>query len=77
MADRMLMGLIDIYGVGLIHPRREERNEEQIVKKGLSNKRWIVGSKLWFVLNHVGLIIDWDVVTANVYEGSDPVSCYN
>jgi hypothetical protein len=36
----------------------------------LSNKRWIVGGKLCFILNHIGLITDWDVDTANVYDGS-------
>jgi hypothetical protein len=52
-------------------PRREGRNEQQIGKKGLSNKRWIEGGKLCFVLNHVGLIVGWDVATANVYDGSE------
>jgi hypothetical protein len=36
----------------------------------LSNKRWIVGGKLCLLLNHIGLIVDWDVNTANVYDGS-------
>jgi len=66
------MGLIDTYGIELIHPRREGRSEKQIGKKGLSNKRWIVGGKLCFVLNPIGLIVDWDVSTAtNVYDGSE------
>jgi hypothetical protein len=62
--------LIDIYGIELLHPRREGRSERQIGKKGLSNRRWIVGGKLCFVLNHLGLIVDWEVATANVYDGS-------
>ncbi|MGD9092765.1 MAG: hypothetical protein PVF74_07940 [Anaerolineales bacterium] len=37
----------------------------------MSNKRWIEGGKLCFVLNHVGLIVGWDVATANVYDGSE------
>jgi hypothetical protein len=37
-------------------------------KKGLSNKRWIVGGKLCFVLNHLGLFVDWDLDTAKVYD---------
>jgi hypothetical protein len=36
----------------------------------LSNRRWIVGGKLCFVLNHLGLIVDWEVDTANLYDGS-------
>ena len=71
MADPSLLGLIDTYGIELLHPRREGRSEQQIGKKGLSNRRWIVGGKLCFVLNHLGLIVDWDVDTANVYDGSN------
>ena len=70
MADPTLIGLMDTYGIELIHPRREGRTTRQIGKKGLSNKRWIVGGKLCFVLNHIGLIVDWDVDTANVWDGS-------
>ena len=70
MADPTLIGLMDTYGIELIHPRREGRSPQQIGRKGLSNKRWIVGGKLCFVLNHIGLIVDWDVDTANVWDGS-------
>ena len=70
MADHTLIGLMDTYGIELIHPRREGRSKKQIGKKGLSNKRWIVGGKLCFVLNHIGLVVDWDMDTANVYDGT-------
>jgi hypothetical protein len=70
MAEHSLIGLVDSYGIELIHPRREGRSEQQIGKKGLSNKRWIVGGKLCYVLNHLGLIVDWDVDTANVHDGT-------
>ena len=33
----------------------------------LPRGRWIVGGKLCFVLNHLRLIVDWDVDTANVF----------
>jgi hypothetical protein len=69
-ADPSLLGLIDSYGIELLHPRREGRSQRQIGKKGLSNRRWIIGGKLCFVLNHLGLVVDWDVDTANVYDGS-------
>lgn len=71
MADPTIIGVIDSSGIELIHPRREGRSKKQIGKKGLSNKRWIVGGKLCFVLNHIGLIVDWAVSTANVYDGSE------
>lgn len=70
MAEPSLIGMIDTYGIELIHPRREGRSPGQIGKKGLSNKRWIVGGKLCLLLNHLGLIVDWDCDTANVYDGA-------
>ena len=70
MADPSLIGVIDSYGIELIHPRREGRSPKQIGKKGLSNQRWIVGGKLCLLLNHLGLIVAWDVDTASVYDGS-------
>jgi hypothetical protein len=70
MAEPSMIGVVDTYGIELIHPRREGRSKQQIGKKGLSNKRWIVGGKLCLLLNHLGLIIDWDCDTANVYDGS-------
>lgn len=70
LADPSLLGLIDSYGIELIHPRREGRSVRQIGKKGVSNQRWIVGGKLCFVLNHLGLFVDWDLDTANVYDGA-------
>lgn len=69
-AQPTLIGVADTYGIELIHPRREGRSEAQIGKKGISNQRWIVGGKLCFVLNHLGLVVDWDCATANVYDGS-------
>jgi hypothetical protein len=70
LAEPSLLGLADSYGIELIHPRREGRSPRQIGRKGQSNWRWIVGVKLAFVLNHLGLIVDWDCDTANVYDGS-------
>ncbi len=70
MADHSLIGVVDTYGIELIHPCREGRSDQQIGRKGVSNQRWIVGGKLCFLLNNLGLIVDWDVDTANVYDGS-------
>ena len=70
MAEPSLIGVIDTYGIELVHPRREGRSEQQIGRKGVSNQRWIVGGKLCLLLNHLGLIVDWDCDTANVYDGS-------
>ena len=66
MADPTVIGVIDTYGIELIHPIREGRSEKQIGKKGKSNHRWIVGGKLCLLLNKFGLVVDWDCDTANV-----------
>lgn len=68
MAAPSLIGLLDSYGIELIHPRREGRSKRQIGRKGTSNLRWIVGGKLAVLLNHLGLVVAWDC--ANVYDGS-------
>jgi hypothetical protein len=70
MAAPSLIGVIDSYGIELLHPRREGRSDKQIGKKGKSNQRWIVGGKLCFVLDHLGRIVDWACDTANVYDGT-------
>jgi hypothetical protein len=70
LASPSLIGVIDTYGIELLHPIREGRSERQIGRKGKSNHRWIVGGKLCFLLNHLGLVVSWDCDTANVYDGS-------
>jgi hypothetical protein len=69
LADPSLLGVIDSYGIALLHPIREGRIKQQIGKKGISNHRWIVGGKLCYLLNHLGLIVAWMCDTANVYDG--------
>lgn len=66
LADPTVLGVIDAYGVELIHPIREGRSPSQIGKKGLSNHRWIVGGKLCLLLNQWGLVVAWACDTANV-----------
>jgi hypothetical protein len=66
LADPSLLGVADTYGVELLHPRREGRSAQQLGAKGTSNWRWIVGAKLGFVLNHLGLVCAWDCDWASV-----------
>ena len=68
MADPTVLGVIDTYGIELVHPIREGRSPKQIGKKGVSNHRWIVGGKLCLLLNQQGRIVDWDCATANVHD---------
>jgi hypothetical protein len=70
LAAPSLIGLADSLGIELIHPRRAGRSGGQIGRKGSSNWRWIVGVKVCVVLNHLGLVVNWDCDSANVYEGS-------
>jgi hypothetical protein len=60
-----VLGVIDTYGIELIHPMREGRSPQQIGRKGLSNHRWIVGATLCLLLNQWGVSVAWECATAN------------
>jgi len=66
LAEPTILGVIDTYGIELIHPIREGRSPKQIGVKGKSNYRWIVGCKLCLMLNNLGLVVGWGCDTANV-----------
>ena len=68
LARPTLLGVIDTYGVALIHPYREGRSARQIGKQGRSNHRWMVGGKLCLLLNQWGLVVGWDAGTANQHD---------
>src|SRR5207244_1906487 len=70
LAVPTVLGVIDTYGMELIHPIREGRSPHQIGRKGLSNHRWIVGGKLCLLLNQWGLIVAWACATANVTDNT-------
>ena len=40
MAEPTVLGVIDSYGIELIHPSREDRSKRRYGRKGLSNRRW-------------------------------------
>jgi len=66
LGEPSLLGVVDSFGIELIHPYREGRSPQQVGRKGLSNHRWIVGAKLCVVLNHLGLPVSWGCGTANL-----------
>ncbi len=68
LAAPSILGVIDAYGIELIHPIREGRTSHQIGKKGVSNHRWIVGGKLCLLLKQDGLVVAWACATANVHD---------
>ena len=70
LAAPTVLGVIDMYGIELIHPIREGRSPQQVGRKGVSNHRWIVGGKLCLVLNQWGLVVAWACATANVADST-------
>lgn len=70
LAQPTVLGVADSYGIELLHPVRECHRRPHLGKKGLSNKRWIVGGKLALILNHLGLVVAWDCDTANVHDAT-------
>jgi hypothetical protein len=68
LARPTLLGIIDSFGIELIHPVREGRSPRQIGRKGLSNHRWIVGGKLCLVVNHLVGITGWAWAPANAHD---------
>src|SRR5256884_4215053 len=70
LAAPTVLGVLDTYGIELIHPMREGRSPEQIGRTGLSNHRWIVGGKLCLLLNQYGLVVAWACDTANVADNT-------
>lgn len=68
LAAPTLLGVIDTYGIELLHPRRYGRSRTPWGRKGISNHRWIVGGKLCLLLNRLGLIGGWSCGPATVYD---------
>ena len=66
LAQPSMLSIIDTYGIEVIHLRREDWSDRQLGRKGTSNRRWIVGVKAAFLVNHRGAIIDWAWGTANL-----------
>ncbi len=68
LAGPTVLGVADSYGIELLHPMREGRSAQQIGRKGKSNHRWIVGGKLAYLVNQLGVIVAWDCGTANLHD---------
>ncbi|MFO1423132.1 MAG: hypothetical protein U1F70_05690 [Candidatus Competibacteraceae bacterium] len=68
LAPPTLLGIVDSYGIELIHPIREGRSPAQIGGKGLSNHRWIVGCKLCLLINQWGEVVGWLGASAHAHD---------
>lgn len=53
LGDKTFYGILDSFGIEIIHPIREGRSEESkaVSRKGKSNHRWIVGRKVAVTIN--------------------------
>lgn len=70
LASPTVLGVIDTYGIELIHPVHEGRSLRPIGRQGLANHRWSVGGKLSLRLNQGGLVVAWDCATAEVSDNT-------
>ncbi len=68
LAEPALLTVIDSYGIELIHPWRDGRSPQQLGRKGVCGKRWIVGITLCWLLNRRGEVVAWDGNTANTHD---------
>lgn len=72
LAPPTVLGVIDTYGIALIHPMRAGRSLRQIGRKGLSHHRWIVRGTWCLLLNQYGVVVAWDGATAHVPDQTFP-----
>jgi len=70
LASPTVLGVIDPYGIAVIHPRREGRSPHQIGRKGRSHHRWMVGGKWCLLLKQWGLVVAWACATAHGAENT-------
>lgn len=68
LAQPTLLGIVDSFGIELIHPLRQGRSPQQIGRKGVSNHRWIGGGKLCLVITPLGGISGWVWAPANAHD---------
>jgi hypothetical protein len=59
LAQPTFFTVADSYPIELIFPIRQGRSPKQVGKKGRDKGRWMVGGRLWFLLDNRGRVIDW------------------
>lgn len=72
LASPTVLGVMDTYGIALIHPMREGRRPPQVGRQGLSNPRGSVGGKRCRLLDQDGLVVAWACATA--HGGGSPLA---
>ncbi|MGZ8217705.1 hypothetical protein [Methylomagnum sp.] len=68
LARPSLLGIVDGYGIELVHPIRRGRSAQQFGAAGISNHRWIAGAKWCVMVNHLGGITGWVWAPANAHD---------
>jgi hypothetical protein len=68
LASPTVLGVVDSYGIELLHPIREGRSPAQLGRKGKSNHRWIIGGKLCLLVTQLGLVAGWVWTPANTHD---------
>jgi hypothetical protein len=63
LAQPSAFTVMDSYPIELLFPVREGRSQQQIGKKGRDKGRWIIGGRLWVMLDTYGRIIEWHFLT--------------
>jgi hypothetical protein len=66
LAQPTFFGVLDGYGIEMLHPRRLGWTKNQWAGIGKSNGRWIAGAKLGLSINNQGQVVNWDVAPANM-----------
>lgn len=67
LGSKTFFGILDSFGIEIIHPIREGRSEESqmVSKKGKSNHRWIVGRKVAVTINQKYEVVKVGDTTTN------------
>ena len=68
LAQGTFFGIVDSYGIELVHPWRERRTQRALARKGKSLHRWIVGAKVCVLTDCFGRITGFEVDGANVHD---------
>lgn len=70
LATATLFGVVDSYGIELVHPWRERRTQREVARKGKSLHRWIVGAKVCVLTDNLGRIVGFNLDGANVHDSA-------
>lgn len=72
LGSKTFYGILDSFGIEIIHPIREGRSEESknVSGKGKSNHRWIVGRKVAVTINQNFAIVTMSDDKANVCDNT-------